>query len=109
MRARSPLGNVVTAAGTGSEGNGGSVITNEATLVKTWGIRGEGMSDAELAVAGIDALDARTREVGAHRTHSELEVEPGQIDEIAASIACLSSGFVQITTEDVAAILRASM
>ena len=36
-------------------------------------------------------------------------VGDGQIDEIAATIACLPSGFKQLATEDVAAILRESM
>lgn len=77
--------------------------------INVWDIGGKGLSDAELALAGIDALDAWTREVGAHRTLSELGVKPGHIDVIAASVACLPSGFAQISTEDVAAILREGM
>ena len=74
-----------------------------------WGIDGEGMSDRELALAGIDALDAWTREVGAHRTLSELGLREDQVDEIAASVLCLPSGFRQLTCGDVAAILRESL
>ena len=77
--------------------------------VNVWGVEPGGKSDAEVALAGIDALDAWTHEVGAHRTLTELGVEPGQVDEIAASIACLTSGFVQLTTEDMGDILRESM
>lgn len=58
---------------------------------------------------GIEALDAWTREVGAHRSLTELGVKTEQVDEIAASIVCLPSGFRQLTTDDVAAILRESM
>ena len=77
--------------------------------VNVWGIDPAGKEDAEVARAGIEALDAWTREVGAHRTLEELGVQPGQIDKIAASVVCLPSGFAQLTTEDVAAILRESM
>lgn len=74
-----------------------------------WGIDPAGRTEAELALAGIEALDAWTREVGAHRTLSELGVKEEQIDDIASSIACLPTGFKQLTTEDVAAILCESM
>ena len=47
--------------------------------------------------------------VGAHRTLSELDVKAEQVDEVAASIVCLSSSFKQLVTDDVAAILRKSM
>ena len=77
--------------------------------VNVWGIDAAGKSDRELAIAGIEALDAWTREVGAHRTLTELGVKADQIDQIAASIVCLPSGFKQLTTGDVAAILRESM
>ena len=36
-------------------------------------------------------------------------VGDGRIDEVAAAIACLSSGFKQLVVEDAAAILRESM
>ena len=77
--------------------------------VNVWGIDPQGKSDLAVAEAGIDALDDWTREVGAYRTLAELGVKAEQVDEIAATIACLPSGFVQLTTDDVAAILRESM
>jgi len=77
--------------------------------VNVWGVEPGGKSDVEVALAGIDALDEWTHEVGAHHTLAELGVEPGQIDEIAASVACLPSGFRQLTTDDVAVFLRECM
>ena len=68
-----------------------------------------GLMAHEIALAGIEALETWTREVGAYHTLSELGVKEEQIDEIAASVVCLPSGFVQLTTEDVAEILRQSM
>lgn len=73
------------------------------------GVDLEGKDDVETAIAGIEALDAWTREVGAHRSLTELGVKADQVDEIAASIVCLPSGFRQLTTDDAAAILRESM
>lgn len=77
--------------------------------VNVWGIDPTDKDDTAIALAGIDALDAWTRKVGAHRTLAELGVKPEQIDEIAATVVCLPTGFKQLTTDDVAAILRASM
>ena len=74
-----------------------------------WGVDPAGKTEAELALAGIDALDAWTREVGAHRTLTELGVRPEQVDEIAASVACLPTGFKQLICQDVADILRESL
>ena len=77
--------------------------------VNVWGVDPEGKDDAEIARLGIEALDAWTREVGAHRTLAELGLEPEQVDEIAATVACLPTDFKRLTTDDVAAILRESM
>lgn len=74
-----------------------------------WGVSADGLSDEEVALVGIEALETWTREIDALRALSELGVEPEQIDEIAASVVCLPSGFVQLTTEDIVAILRTSM
>lgn len=77
--------------------------------MNVWGVDPEGKDDAEIAIAGIEAPDAWTREVGTHRSLMELGVKAEQVDEIAASVVCLPSGFRQLTTDDVAAILRESM
>ena len=74
-----------------------------------WGIDPAGKAPEELALAGIDALDAWTAEIGAHRTLAELGVKPEQVDEIAASVACLPTSFKQLTCQDVASILRESL
>lgn len=77
--------------------------------MNVWGVDPEGKDDAEIARLGIEALDAWTREVGAHRTLAELGLEPEQVDENAATVACLPTDFKRLTTDDVAAILRESM
>lgn len=77
--------------------------------VNVWGVNAEGLADEEVALAGIEALETWTRAVGAYRTLNELGVSSDQIDEIAAGVVCLPSGFVQLGVDDIAAILRESM
>ena len=74
-----------------------------------WGIDPAGKTERELALAGIDALDSWTHEVGAYRSLSELGLAPEQLDEVAASIACLPTSFKLLTTDDVRAILEESL
>lgn len=74
-----------------------------------WGIDPEGRDDRELALAGIDALDAWTREVGAYRSLSDLGVTEEMLPAIADSIVCLPSSFKQLTRDEVLQILQESM
>ena len=74
-----------------------------------WGISSEGKTASELAMAGIDALDAWTREVGAYRTLSELGMTEEMLDPIADSIVCLPSGLKVLGRDEVRAILAESM
>lgn len=74
-----------------------------------WGIDAEGKTAEELALAGIDALDAWTREVGAYRTLSELGVTEDMVDAIADTIACLPTGFKALGRDELRAILRESL
>lgn len=74
-----------------------------------WGIEAMGKTAEELAMAGVDALDSWTREVGAYRSLAELGVTDKMLDPLAASIVCLPSGLAPITTDDVLAILHESM
>ena len=74
-----------------------------------WGIDPAGKTPAELAEAGIDALDAWTRDVGAYRTLSELGVTEEMLDPIADSIVCLPSSLKVLDRDEVRAILAESM
>lgn len=74
-----------------------------------WKIDETGKSDEEVALAGIEALEAWTEKIGVARTLSELGVTEDMIPQIADSVVCLPSGFVQLTTEDVATIMRNSL
>ncbi len=74
-----------------------------------WHVDPAGKTDQELALAGIDALDAWTREVGAYRTLSELGVTEEMLDPIADSIVCLPTGLKVLDRDEVRAILAESM
>ena len=74
-----------------------------------WGVSPEGKTAVQLAKAGIDALDAWTREVGAYRTLSELGVTEDMLDPIADSIVCLPSSLKVLDRDEVRAILAESI
>ena len=89
--------------------------TPEATFqfkrfaVNVWGIDAAGKTDEEIALAGIEALQAWTEKIGAAHTLTELGLAPEMLDPCAQSVVCLPSGFRQLTTQDVKDILKASM
>lgn len=72
------------------------------------GVSPEGKTAVQLAKAGIDALDAWTREVGAYRTLSELGVTEEMLDPIADSIVCLPRGLKVLDRDEVRAIVGAA-
>lgn len=77
--------------------------------VNVWDVDERGLTDCEVALAGIDALDEWTREVGAFRTLSELGVTQEMLPKIADSIICLPSAFKQLARDEVLEILEESM
>lgn len=77
--------------------------------INVWDVDDEGLTDREIALAGIDALDEWTRGVGAWRSLSQLGVTEEMIEPLASSIVCLPSGFCRLDRDDILAILRESM
>ena len=76
-----------------------------ATLEKLGEVAKIQSTGASNRIENISTSEVRLREL------MQRKVEPANRDEreIAASVACLPSGFAQLTTDDVAAILRESM
>lgn len=74
-----------------------------------WGVDPAGKSDEQVALEGIEALEAWTRQIGAAKTLGELGFTEEMLEPCAESIVCLPSGFRQLTTDDVRDILRESM
>ncbi len=120
-----PLGVVVTVAGTGSECNGGAVITNEALKVKTgrdypkcnsrfaarvWGIPNQGKGEKALARAGVEALADFIKELGLPSTLRELGVtEDIPLEEIADSVPLTPGGYGELTHKDMLKIFKACL
>lgn len=74
-----------------------------------WDVDEEGLTDREIALAGIDALQEWTEQVGAFRTLTELGVTEDMLDAIADSVVCLPSGLKVLDRDEVRAILAESM
>lgn len=73
-----------------------------------WGIPTEGMSEAEAAAQGIDALEAWIKEIGAPCRSSLLGVTEEMIEDITGATV-LGGGYRQLTADDVKSILKASL
>ncbi len=72
-----------------------------------WGIPGEGMSDIQLAYAGIDALEAFVRRIGLPATLRELGFSDKSLFEpIAASCILNDGGYRVLTKEEIVEILE---
>lgn len=74
--------------------------------VNVWGIDPAGKADEEIAREGIEALDAWTREVGAHRSLSELGLLEDQIEEVAQSITILPTALAPLSREELVDLMR---
>ena len=66
-----------------------------------WGIPREGKTDAELALAGIDALAAFIREIGLPTTLKELGAGKDQLRPIADSCGISQGSYKKMTHEEI--------
>lgn len=73
-----------------------------------WDICDDSLSDEEVALAGIDALENFMRECGMYPTLTELGVTEDMIDDIA-NTAAIYGGYKKVSPAEVADILRESM
>ena len=74
-----------------------------------WDIPAEGRTERELAEAGIEALDAWIREIGAASEISSLGVTEEMLDGIADATFIMTDGYRTLTHEDIVTILRQSL
>lgn len=77
--------------------------------INVWSVDPEGKTDKEVAAEGIDALDAWTQEVGAHRTLSELGLPEDRVEEVAESITLLPTALAPLSRGDLIELLMESM
>ncbi|MBR1465794.1 MAG: iron-containing alcohol dehydrogenase [Bacteroidaceae bacterium] len=74
-----------------------------------WDIQGEGMTDEQIAQAGLEALKSWMVEVGLPLTISELGATDDMIPGITAGTICYPAGYLDLKPEDITEILKESM
>ena len=74
-----------------------------------WGINSEGMTDEQMAEAGLNALKDWMLEIGLPLTISELGATNEMIPGITETTVIYPAGYLNLTKEDVAEILKESM
>ena len=74
-----------------------------------WGIEGNGMTDEQLAEAGLAAMGEWMKKMGVAMSISEIGVTEDMVDEIAEATPILDSGYKRLTTEEIKEILRESL
>ena len=74
-----------------------------------WNIQGDGMTDEQIAEAGLQALKAWMLEIGLPLTISELGATAEMIPGITEGTICYPAGYLNLTKDDVTEILKESM
>jgi len=74
-----------------------------------WNIDGGGMTDEQIAQAGLDALKAWMLEIGLPLTISELGATKDMLPGITAGTICYPAGYLDLKPEDITEILAESM
>ena len=74
-----------------------------------WNIQGDGMTDEQIAEAGMQALKAWMLEIGLPLTISELGATAEMISGITEGTICYPAGYRNLTKDDVTEILKESM
>lgn len=74
-----------------------------------WGISPEGKTDEQVALAGIDALEAFYQEIGAPTRLSQVGIDGSWLDKISDSCNLLKGGYRTLTHGDVKAILTSCL
>ncbi len=73
---------------------------------QVWGVSAEGKSDEQIALEGIDALEAFTKECGIVTSLQELGATKEMLPKIAESTIIIGSGYKKLTSEEVLNILE---
>ncbi|MBR1897332.1 MAG: iron-containing alcohol dehydrogenase [Oscillospiraceae bacterium] len=76
---------------------------------EVWGIRAEGKTDAQLAEAGLAAMESWMQELGLVMKISELGVTEDMIEGIADGTIILDGGYKVLDRSEVISVLKASM
>lgn len=73
---------------------------------EVWGISPEGKTKDEIALAGLDALEAFTKECGIVTSLEELGATKDMLPRIAESTLILGNGYKKLTNDEVLTILE---
>ncbi len=73
---------------------------------QVWGVSAEGKTKDEIALAGIDALEAFTKECGIVTSLQKLGATKEMLPKIAESTIILGNGYKKLTTDEVLNILE---
>ena len=74
-----------------------------------WDIPAEGKTERELAEAGLVALKNWMLEIGLPLTITEIGATPDMIDGIVSTTVIFPAGYLDLTPEDIKAILTESL
>lgn len=74
-----------------------------------WDIPADGKSDQEIALAGLDAMEAWMRELGVAMSLSELGATEDMLEDMVNATIILDGGYKVLTKEDVREILKQSL
>jgi len=74
-----------------------------------WNIDGNGMTDEQIAEAGLEALKNWMQEIGLPLTISEIGATPNMIPAITEGTICYPAGYMDLKPEDITEILKESM
>ncbi|MDV6250488.1 iron-containing alcohol dehydrogenase [Vibrio sp. EA2] len=73
---------------------------------QVWGVSAEGKTKEEIALAGIDALEAFTKECGIVTSLQELGATKEMLPKIAETTIIIGNGYKKLTTDEVLNILE---
>ncbi|WP_407546952.1 iron-containing alcohol dehydrogenase [Vibrio parahaemolyticus] len=73
---------------------------------EVWGVSTEGKTKEQIALKGIDALEAFTKECGIVTSLEELGATKEMLPKIAESTVIIGNGYKKLTTEEVLGILE---
>ena len=74
-----------------------------------WNVNGEGMTDEKIAEAGLQYLKAWMHEIGLPLTISAIGANEDMIQGITEGTICYPAGYLNLTKEEVTAILKESL
>ena len=74
-----------------------------------WNIQSNGMTDEQIAEAGLQALKAWMQEIGLPLTITQLGATEDMIPGITEGTICYPAGYLNLTKSDVTEILKESM